>query len=141
MTIDKFDLLGPAYDRIGQEDVRLAGGVANKLLLYVEIGDGWVEPSIFKDEGAAVRYIDPFVSATLDQMLTDAWCLEPADKRWTALRYTIDQGKFRAEFEFDDLEKSEENTGDRRERVLHGRFGDKPVIYPPLPLSGWELKR
>ncbi|WP_375399008.1 hypothetical protein [uncultured Sphingomonas sp.] len=73
MITDKFDLLGPAYADIGREAARLAGGQTN-IFLYVEIGDGWVGPSLFKDEGATLRYIDPITMA-LSDLLMDAWCL------------------------------------------------------------------
>lgn len=140
MTSDKFDKLGPAFAEIGREAVRLGGGEPDGILLYVEIGDGWVEPSLFKDDGASVRYVDLGTSIKLDDLIMDAWCLEPADKRWTAMQYTIDHGKFAAEFRFDELEGLEDNTGDRRERILRARYGDKPVVYPPLPSHAWTLK-
>ena len=139
MTTDKYDLLGPAFARVGEEAMAIVGGKPNGVYLYVEIGEGWVDVSLFKDEGNAVRYIDVGTSE-IWRLLSDAWCLEPADKRWTAMHYTIDGGKFGAEFTFDDLEGSGESTDDRRERILRARYADKPVIYPPLPAGSMELR-
>ncbi len=140
MAKDKFDLLGPALADVGREAMRLVGGEPDGVLVYAEIGEGWVEPSLFKDEEASVRYVDLGASA-LGTIITDAWCIEPADKRWTAMRYTVDQGKFHASFDFDDLEHLDETTLDRRTRVVHARFGDKPIIYPPLPKGAMEYRR
>lgn len=58
MTVDKYDLLGPALAKVGEEAMAIVGGKPDGVYLYVEIGDGWVGPSLFKDEGDAVRYID-----------------------------------------------------------------------------------
>ncbi|WP_375399009.1 hypothetical protein [uncultured Sphingomonas sp.] len=139
MTTDKYDLLGPALAKVGEEAMAIVGGKPDAVYLYVEIGEGWVGPSLFKDEGNAVRYID-IGTSDIWRLLIDAWCIEPTDKRWTAMHYTIEGGKFDAQFEFDDLEGSDESTDDRRERVLHARYGDKPVIYPPMPAGSMELR-
>ncbi len=138
MASNKFDLLGPALADIGKEAMHVVGGAPDSVLVYAEIGNGWVEPSLFKDEGASVRYVD-LGASTLGTSITDAWCIEPADKRWTAMRYTIDQGKFHASFDFDDLEHSEEDTLDRRTRAVRARFGDKPIVYPPLSSRATRL--
>lgn len=139
MTPNKFDLLGPALNDVGREAVRLTGGEPDGIFLYVEIGDGWVRPSLYKIGGLTVTYVDPGRSP-LDDLIIDAWCLEPADKRWTSMQMNIHEGKFSAKFDFDDIEHSKEHINDRRQRVLHARFGDKPIVYPPLRRDGWTLK-
>ncbi len=139
MTADKYDLLGPALAKVGEEAMAIVGGEPDGVYLYVEIGEGWVDISLFKDEGDAVRYID-IGASDIWRLLIDAWCLEPADKRWTAMHYTITGGKFDAHFEFDDLEASDESTDDRRERILRARYGERPVVYPPMPDGSMELK-
>ena len=138
MTTDKLDLLGPALSRIGQEVMRIVGGEPNGIYVYVEAGDGWVGPSIFKDEGDSVRYIDDN-RRDLSRAIMNAWRLEPEDKRWTGMEYTIDGGKFNARFQFDDL-TAYDGSIDRSERFLHARYGDKPIVYPPLKASATELK-
>lgn len=140
MATDKFDLLGPAFADVGREAVRLAGGEPDGIFLYVEIGDGWVGPSLFKDEGDSLRYVRLDASTPLFGLLNDAWCLEPADKRWTAMHYTIEQGKFDATFDYDDLEGSEEDGDGRRERILRARYGDRKITYPPFPSDAWTLQ-
>lgn len=55
MSTDKFELLGPALGRVGQEAMEIIGGQPEGIYLYIEIGEGWVRPSLFKDEGDMVR--------------------------------------------------------------------------------------
>lgn len=137
MVADKYDLLGPALAKVGELAVHIVGGRPDGVYLYVEIGDGWVGPSLFKDEGNAVRYFDSVDSGICD-LLFNAWYLEEPDKRWSAMHYTVDGGKFDASFEFGELE---DDIHDRRERILHARYGDKPIIYPPMPDYLMELRR
>ena len=54
------------------------------------------------------------------------------------MQLTIHDRKFTAQFDYDDIEHSRESIEDRRERILHARFGDKPVVYPPWPKGGME---
>ena len=56
------------------------------------------------------------------------------------MEYTIDNGSFHAQFAFDDVEKENAATGSdgRRERFLRARYGDKPIIYPPMPAGSME---
>ena len=146
MAVDKFDLLGPALALIGEEAMRIVGGPPNGIYIYVEIGEGWVEANVFKDEGDRVRYFWPDSPgrsdgvSDLSDAIVDAWCLEPEDKRWTVMHYIIEDGKFDAKFDFDDLERRDETEDERRERVLDARYGDKPRIYPSMRPGAVELK-
>lgn len=137
MAADHFDALGPAMARIGENIYGTIGGRPEGIYLYVEIGDGWVDTSLFRNEGNRVVYY--WGSHELPDLVMDAWCLEPADKRWTAMHYTIEGGKFDAAFEFDNLEGSTESTSERRDRILHARYGNKPIVYPPLRGHSMEL--
>ena len=40
---------------LGHELANIVEGDPDGVFLYVEIGDGWVRPSIYKDEGNVVR--------------------------------------------------------------------------------------
>jgi hypothetical protein len=138
MAAKKFDLLGPAIADIGREAVRIAGGNPDGIFLYAEAGDDWVGTSLFKEEATSVRYIE-IGDSPLDGLIMGAWCLEPVDKRWTAMNYTINGGRFHTSFTFDDLESSKESIVDRRRRVLRARYGDRPIAYPPLPSRAMKL--
>lgn len=119
--------------------MQLVGGIADKILLYVEAGEGWIEPSLFRDEGNAIRYYNPG-DFEFSNMLMEVWYIKEPERRWTTMHYTIDGGKFDAQFDFDDLKGSGEDSLDRRDRALRARFGDKPVVYPPPSPHAWTLK-
>ena len=134
MSSDKFDKLGPLFSKIGEEAAIIVGGNPDGLYLYVEVGDGWVGPSVYRDEGNAVRYFD----ATLElcDLIENAWKAEDPDnigKRWSVMEYEVHGTKFDVHFKFPDEVDVEKYDGKRRDRALQQRFGDKPVIYPPLP--------
>ena len=122
---------GPLYSRIGGEIAHIVGGEFNEAFLYAEVGDGWVGAGVFKDERSAVRYFDP--SSALCDMLLEAWKTSEPAKRWAVVEYSIIGSKFDAQFLFPDQIDPEESEYERRPRALKRRFGDKPVIYPPMP--------
>ena len=138
---DKLDTLGPLMNEIGQELASLVGGDPDGVFLYVEIGDGWVSPSVFKDEGDVVRYYNPR-DTNLSDMLWEAWYLEPdgPNMRWSVLEYMITGKKFHVSFRYPEEVDVEVIDSERREAALRARFGDKPVIYPPPPKSAFELQ-
>ena len=139
MAADKYDLLGPALSKIGRAAMSIVGGEPDGVYLYVEAGEGWVDISLYKDEGAQVRYFDAGETDLVDALF-DAWYIEEPDKRWTVMHYTINGGKFNAEFEFGELRRAGESDDDRRERILHARYGDKPIVYPPPPKGAMEYR-
>ena len=71
MNDDKAEALGPALAEVGQEAMRILGGKPDGVYLYVEIGDGWVGPSLFRNEGEVVTYYDTSGSK-LWRLLIDA---------------------------------------------------------------------
>ena len=126
---------------IGLELADLVGGDPNGIFLYVEIGDGWVRPSLYKDEGEIVRWYDPSDTA-LSELLWDAWYLEPDEPnmRWSVLEYTVTGKKFHVSLKYPEEVNVEAFDDDRREAALRARFADKPVVYPPMPKGSFELK-
>ncbi|MDT8759090.1 hypothetical protein MZO42_10305 [Sphingomonas psychrotolerans] len=138
MSEDKFDLMGPLLNDVGNVLAAIADGDPEGVFLYVEIGDGWISPNIFKDEGKLVRWLDPSDNELTD-LLYRAWRLEPEGKRWSVMEYDIKDGKFAVSFKYPDEVDVESFDEDRREKVLRARYGDKPVVYPPLE-GMFELK-
>ena len=129
---DKYDTLGPAYADIGAELAEIVGGDPDGAYLYAEAGEGWYGYGVFKDEGDKVRYYDP--SSGLGDLIYKAWVAEDFDNRWAIMEYEINGTKFNAEFKFPDEIKVESyDEDDRRDIALKKHFGDKPVLYPPLP--------
>lgn len=126
-------------DEIGQLLTDIAESDAEGVFLYVEIGRGWVGPSVFKDEGNALRYLDS--DTDLDELLFEAWHTAPEGKRWSVMEYDIKNGKFSVAFKYPeevDVEKSVD--GGRRDAALYARYRDKPVFYPPMSESAFEFK-
>ncbi|PZU69382.1 hypothetical protein [Sphingobium yanoikuyae] len=141
MGSDKLEKLGPLMNEIGQELAETVGGDPNGVFLYVEIGEGWVDISIFKDEGKIVRWYDS-QRTNLADLLWEAWYLEPDDPnmRWSVLEYEVRDRKFHVSLKYPEEVNVEIVDDERRETVLRARFGDKPVIYPPPPKSAFELQ-
>lgn len=65
---------------------------------------------------------------------------ESGIKRWSIMEYEIKDGKFDVSFKYPDEVHVETISMERREAALRARFGDKPVVYPPMPNTAFELK-
>lgn len=128
---DKFDNLGPLFDHIGHEMGRIAGGDPDKTYLYAEVQEGHVAGSVFKDQGNSVRYFDP--TGALIDLLIEAWETEEPGQRWKVIEFEVVGKQFDAVLKFPEEVNSEEYWDQRLEVALHARYGDKPVIYPPIP--------
>lgn len=141
MGSDKLEKLGPLMNEIGQELAETVGGDVNGVFLYVEIGEGWVDISIFKDEGKIVRWYDS-QRTNLADLLWEAWYLEPdgPNMRWSVLEYEVRDRKFHVSLKYPEEVNVEIVDDERRETVLRARFGDKPIVYPPPPKSAFELQ-
>jgi hypothetical protein len=131
VTEAKYEVLGPILADVGGELTEIAGGNPDGVYLYVEAGEGWVGPSVFKDDGDVVRYYDG--TPELSELLLKAWKAEAPNKRWAVMEYEINGTTFDVQFQFPDEVNQNETEMDRRPRALKRRFGDKPVIYPPWP--------
>lgn len=141
MAEDKLDKLGPILNQIGLELRNIVGGDPEGVFLYVEIGDMWVSPNIFRDEGEVVRWYDDN-DTTLSDLLFDAWYMEPdgPNMRWSVMEYSISGGKFHVSMKYPEEVNVDVPDVERREVALRARFGDKPVVYPPMPDTAFELK-
>ena len=137
MDENKFDRLGPMMGAIGEEATNIVGD-PDGLYIYVEIGNQWISASVFKEEDGIVRYFDP--SSELSDVIWDAWEAEEEDKRWPVMEYEVHGTKFSAKFKFPDEVDVESFDVDRREEALKRRYGDKPIVYPPVPEHFMELK-
>jgi hypothetical protein len=131
MSTRQHDALNPIFSEIADETARIVGGDPDGAFLYAEVGDGWVFSSVFKDEGALVRYFDP--SSELSDLLMQAWEMEDADKRGAVMEYEINGTAFDAQFLFPEQIDPKAHASERRPVVLKRRYGDKPIIYPPTP--------
>lgn len=128
---------------VGDDTQRLLNEIANLLaedraypldgtLLYAELDDNFVRASIFKDRGQNVVYRDPNLDR-MGRVLLDLWRAGHADKRWREIEYVVRNGEFEASFTYADEIDPEEEPLDRRDRVVAKHFGEKPIVYPPMP--------
>jgi hypothetical protein len=139
MAQDKLDTLGPLMNEIGQELANIADGDPEGVFLYVEAGEGWVAQSVFKDEGMLVRYLDSNQTDLVD-LLFEAWRAQPEGKRWSVMEYAIEDGHYSVSFKYPEEIDVDTMDPKHREDALRARYGDKPVVYPPMPEGAFELK-
>jgi len=138
MPKDKYDALGPLLSEIGEEAVRIVGGDPSGVWLYVEAGEGWVGPSLFRDEGNLVKYFDP-EDSNISELIMEARETEPdVGKRWVVMEYEIKGNTFDVAFKFSDEVDVEVDIDERRQAILKARYGDKPIVYPPLSDDAFE---
>lgn len=130
MVRDKHDLLGPIYAAIGEECAAIVGGDPDGLYLYGEAGEGYSGGGIFMDEGKVIRYYDP--SSELCDLLLQAWKAERPGQKWELMEYEIKGTSFDAKLIYPDEIDHDLSISELREVFLQRRFGDKPVIYPPI---------
>lgn len=139
MGADNYRTVGPLLSELGQELAAIVGGNPDGIFFYVEIGEGWMSPSLFRLEGDIVRFYPPD-DPILSDILFDIWDAEPdVAKRWSVMEYTVEDGKFRAEYKFPDEVDVTKPDIERREARLRAHFGDRKVIYPPIEgMTEWR---
>lgn len=132
--------MGRFLNELGNELAKIVGGNPEGVFLYVEIGEGWVGPSIFKDEGSLVRYYDLSGNGLTD-ILFDIWYAgDDESKRWSVMEYSIAAGKFEVTFKYPEEVDVTKPDRERRRAALRARFGDKQVVYPSMREGAFELK-
>lgn len=104
-------------------------------LLHAELAEGMIGPSIFKDRGNHVLYRWADLRVLCDA-LQDLWYAQDPAQRWAEMEYFVRDGSFHVIYTYADEIDPEEDPLDRRERVVQRHFGDKPIVYPPLPEDG-----
>jgi hypothetical protein len=132
------DEAGPILARIGEILSRDTIYPLENTLLYAEVEPGVVSQSIFKDGGANIIY-RWILSPTLTDALMDLWEVEDSKKRWAEMEYVIHDGTFHAHFTYPDEIDKKEDHFERRDRIVKRHFGDRPIVYPPLPPQGQDL--
>lgn len=129
--------LSNSLNAVGQCVAAIVGDEPDGAYLYVECNGRSCGAGVFHDKGESVAYFDP--DEELIAALYQLWNVSDADKKWEVLEYEIAGDAFDARFGFADELDLEETIHDRRERALRARYGDKPVIYPPMDDDFHEL--
>lgn len=131
--------LGPLVNEIGAVAAEMVGGDPDGLYIFAELTPGRIHAGVFKDEGRSVRYYDP--TEELTDLILEAWEMESAKRmRWTVMEYEVRGTEFDVKLIYPEELNPAEDLTDRRRAGLKRRYGDKPVIYPPMPEHSWELK-
>ncbi len=122
---------------IGNLMADIVGGNPDGAFLYAEVEPGAISWGVFIDRGEDIEYF--YMSDRLDDALVSLWRAAGPGKEWSGLAYAIVQGAMDVQFYYEDGWKEDEVYFDRSERILAGRYGDKPIKYPPPPLGTIEL--
>lgn len=123
------DKTGELLNLIGQllaEDVEFSN---EDTLLYARLARAHVAPSIFKNLENHILYRDPDLDRLGDALLA-LWYQQEGEERWAEIEYIVRDGRFDATFIYPDEIDPEEDTFDRRDRVVAKYFGNKPMVYP-----------
>ncbi len=129
MANDETDrLLG----EIGQLLAEDAAYPLDGTLLYARVRASLVAPSIFKNRANSIVYRDPDLSRWF-HLLLDLWEAEKPEHRWAEIEYLITGDTFEVAYTYADEIDPDEDTFERRDRIVRRYFGDKPIVYPPGP--------
>lgn len=109
-------------------------------LLYAELDWNYVAPSIFKDCDDHIVYRDPDLDRLGDALLA-FWEADAFPRRWAAIEYLVRGDRFQATFTYPEEIDPGEDSLDRRDRIVRKHFGDKPIIYPPVPADIARFKK
>jgi hypothetical protein len=139
MAKDRFDTFGSMLSKIGGALAEMVDGDPDGIFLYVEIGAGWIGPSAFRDEGEVVHYLRCDDETLLD-LLWEAWRAEPEGQRWSVMEYDVKGREFAVAFKYPDEVDVEVMDEAREDAALRARFGDKKIVYPPMPEGAFEWK-
>ncbi len=126
---------GDLLNQIGQFVADRLGKTPNDIFVYIDAGDQNYGGAIFENLKDEVIYHDfepDGVDLGFGDIILRLWDIAEPDKKWSVLLYDIKDGKFDAEFLYTDDMDKDVFEHDYREDALVARYGDKPVIYPPM---------
>ena len=127
---------GNMLNAIGQHVADIIGKVPEDVYVFIEAGDQWQGSAVF--ENLEDRVICHRPSDILIDEIGRVWEAAETDKKWSIIHYDIKDGQFDAEFLYTaDLEHHPFEY-DYRQDALTARYGDKPVIYPPMDEGDWQ---
>ncbi|UZK66325.1 hypothetical protein [Sphingomonas sp. M1-B02] len=81
----------------------------------------------------ALFHRDPDLRELGDTLL-DLWEAQDSDDRWEEVEYVLRYGKFNASFTYPDEIDREEDSFDRRDRVVQRHFGTSRFYIPPYSM-------
>ncbi len=128
--------MGDLLNEIGQHVANDLGKFPEDVFVFIDAGDQWCGGAIFENLEDKVIYHD--FSNEMGEVILRLWEAAEPDKKWSILLFDIKNGQFDAEFLYTaDLEHHPFEY-DYRQDALDARYGDKPVIYPPMDEGNWQ---
>ena len=120
------------YERIAGELLNCRAPGGGRVLAYAEIEEGVSAVSVFfeKTDGKGIVYVDstrPLRNAIVD--FWSAWRKTPGNQEWRAMTFCLDGKKFKVDLVYPQDVPDEEDTLDRRDRVLSKYFPGQEVDY------------
>lgn len=127
---------GDLLNAIGQHAADILEKVPDNVFIFIEAGDQWMGASVFENLENEVIYHHPS-----DELLDDIqrlWDAAEADKKWSIIHYDIKDGNFDAKFLYTADLKHHPFEYHYRQDALDARYGNKPIIYPPMDDGDWH---
>lgn len=124
--MDKF------FEEIGRAALEIASVGVEVLLIYAEVEDGVISADIFFKPVASPTVQFRFATPAVRQQIYDYWAngsLNSTPNAWSAMEYVVRNGKFTADFKYQEDFFSEESLHDRRPRVVAATFSGATVDY------------
>ena len=121
---------GPVYGAIGEAIIEQVGSGHQSIWAYFEVGDGWVDESVFIDHGDHAEWIE--ADDSIAGAVVAAWESEPKGRRWQGMEYRIDNGRFATRLTYADQFDPNSSTSDRVVAIRAKHFGTKEIRYPAL---------
>jgi hypothetical protein len=128
--------MGDLLNQIGQQVANILGKVPDDVFVFIEAAEQMSGGAIFENLPEQIVYHE-FGHETHDT-ISELWEAAAPDKKWSMLLYDIKDGSFDAEFLYTDDLDGEWYPLDYRQDALRARYGDKPVIYPPMDDGDWH---
>ena len=126
-------IIGQLFQDIGQVALDEAEELAGKLLVYAEVEDGVISPSLFfVNKNGVLRF--KFCSESMKYLIYSLWERwqeqePPNNCEWRVMCYVIEGGKFEVAFTYPDQLNEDEDDFDRSEQAIKYYFNDLKVDY------------
>lgn len=130
MQNHEIDKRAALLNSIGDSILNGEDPVGKHLWLFAEVGEGWAGVALFKVGKGQVIWVDDYLMDLADSLIA-LWESEPPERRFDALVFELQGTKFDSHFYYAGELPFDETGYDRREGLIHKRFGNYAIVYPP----------
>jgi hypothetical protein len=128
--------MGDALNTIAQLVADVLGKTPDDVFVFIEAGDQWYGGAIFENLEDEVLYHE--FEEGLGDIVLPLWETAAPDKKWSLLLIDIKDGRFDAEFVYTADMTHHPFEHEYRQDAVVKRYGEKPVIYPPMDDGDWQ---